>query len=79
MGTPPPPEKLGIDIEKEGKVCLRCNCYKRHGEPWDVKEGGDTDDIRHMSGKFLCTSRESLGLPYLGKLDAKNEEAWADD
>ena len=72
-----PPEKVGIAIAKAGKVCCRYHCYKRHGKTWDVKEGSNTDDIKHRTGKFLCPSRESLGLPNLGKAAAKYEEAWA--
>ena len=30
----PPYEKSGIAIGNEGNVCLRYDCYKRHGEPW---------------------------------------------
>ena len=74
-----PPKKSGIDIAKEDKVCLRYNCYKRNGKPWDVKEGGDTDDIRNRTGMFLCPSRESLVLLYSGKAAAKSEEVWAGD
>ena len=74
-----PPEKSGISIAKAGKVCRRYNCYKRHGKPWDVKEGGNTGDIRHSTGKFLCPRKESLGLPYLGKSADKYEEVWAGD
>ena len=47
------------------------------GEPWGVKEGGDTGYIRHMTGKLLFPSLESLGLPYLIKADARYEEAWS--
>ena len=74
-----PPNKSIIAIAKSGKVCWRYNYYKRHGKPWDFKEGGDTDDIRHSTGMFLCPSRESLELTYSGKVAAKYEKKWADD
>ena len=62
-----PSETKGVAIGKAGKVRWRYSCYKRHGEPWDVEEGGDTGHIRHRTGKVVCSSRESLGLPYSGK------------
>ena len=74
-----PPKKAGIDIAKAGKLCWIYNCYKRHGEPWDVKEVGDIDDIRHRIGNLLFPSRESLGFAYSVKVAAKYEEAWSGD
>ena len=71
--------KLGTAIANSVKVCLRSNYYKIHGKPWDVKDGGDIDNIRHRIGKFLCPIRESLGLPYLRKAADKSEEVWACD
>ena len=32
------------------------------GKPWGVKEGGDTDIIRHRTVKFLCPRIESIGF-----------------
>ena len=74
-----PPKKAGIATKKAGKVCWRHNCYKIHSKLWDVKKGGDTDNIRHRTGKFLYPSRESLRLTYLGKAAAKSEEAQVGD
>ena len=53
-----PPKKSGIAIAKAGKLCSTYNCYKRHGKPWGVKEGGDTEDTRNINGNLLCPSRE---------------------
>ena len=51
----------------------------RHGELLDVKERADTDNIIYNTDKFLCTIRESLGLPYSGEASTKSEEAWEGD
>ena len=74
-----PYEKAGDDIVNAGKVCSRYNCYKIHNGHWDFEEGGDTGYVIHTKGKLFCLSRESLGLTYSRKEDAKYEEAWAGD
>ena len=38
-------KKLGVDIEKKGKVFGKSCCYKRPGGNWAVKEIGDTGHI----------------------------------
>ena len=56
-----------------GKLCWRYNCYKRHGKPWDVEEGGDIGHTRDSTGKLLFSSIGSLVLTYLGKEADKYE------
>ena len=36
---------MDIAIKNGGKVCSRYNFYRRHSEPLDVKEVGDTGYI----------------------------------
>ena len=74
-----PSKKSVVATTKEYKVWWRYSCYKRHDKHWYGKEGGDTSHIRHKTGKFSFSSRESLVLPYLRKTDAKSEDAWAGD
>ena len=49
----------------------------RHRKPWDAEEEGDIGHIRARPGKFLCSIRESLGLPNSGEAADTFEKDWA--